>query len=291
MNFAMFSCAIASAIASSRVLSAVTSIFPRIFPLTCTAIVTTSSTSKLSSATGHVSYAFEPSFPSFVQSSSERCGAYGDSKSANGLKHSLGFFSHFVAALVNSIIAAMAVLNRIPSVSSVTFATHLLISFSCASSADSSEMSPSNSRCARARNREHPSTPFVCHTLVSRRGPMNISYRRSESAPYASTISSGLTTFPRDLDILCARAFTLIFSSAARTNPSPFFATSSALIFTASSPSVCSAPLALTYFPSASTNAVYSTSPKIIPCDTSRWNGSLVLTAPMSYSTLCQNRA
>ena len=33
---------------------------------------------------------------------------------------------------------------------------------------------------------------------------MNISYRRSASAPYARTTSSGLTTLPRDLAIFCA---------------------------------------------------------------------------------------
>ena len=46
-----------------------------------------------------------------------------------------------------------------------------------------------------------PSTPLVAQGFTSLRGPMNISYRRRESAPYSRTMSSGLTTLPRDLDI------------------------------------------------------------------------------------------
>ena len=50
-------------------------------------------------------------------------------------------------------------------------------------------------------------------TLVSLRGPMNISYRRSESAPYCHTTSSGLMTLPRLLLILWAREETLTAGS------------------------------------------------------------------------------
>ena len=39
------------------------------------------------------------------------------------------------------------------------------------------------------------------HGAAFSKSPMNISYRRSVSAPNSRTISSGLTTFPRDLDI------------------------------------------------------------------------------------------
>mmetsp|Transcript_14672 Transcript_14672/g.62953 ORF Transcript_14672/g.62953 Transcript_14672/m.62953 type:complete len:258 (-) Transcript_14672:1835-2608(-) len=246
-NLAMFSCAIAEDMASACVASAASSIFPRIFPFTCTASVTVSSTSSDVSASGHASYALEPSWPSMPHSSSERCGAYGPSSSTKGSSVFRGFSSHLVAALTNSIIAAMAVLKRMPSVSSVTFATHALIALSCSSEGSASVIfAGSNRRYARARNREHPSTPLVCHTFVSRSGPMNISYRRSESAPNSSTTSSGFTTFPRDLDILCARADTLTDSSEASTYPSPFLVTSSAAILAPSAP-------------------VYSTSPKIMP--------------------------
>ena len=75
-NFAMlFSCAIAASIASSWLASAASSTLPRIFPFTCTASVMVSSTSSDSSAVGHVSYALDPSRPSLLHSSSERCGA------------------------------------------------------------------------------------------------------------------------------------------------------------------------------------------------------------------------
>ena len=101
-------------------------------------------------------------------------------------------------------------------------------------------------------------------------------------------MSSGLTTFPRDLLILCARAEIFTFGLAVSTNPSPFFVTSSAFTLTVCAPLVL---LPSTKAPASSTRAEYSTSPKIIPCDTKRWNGSFVLTTPISYSTLCQNRA
>jgi hypothetical protein len=86
----------------------------------------------------------------------------------------------------------------------------------------------SKRRCARARKRCTPSTLCVLQTLTSRSGPMNISYRRSESAPYWKTTSSGLMTLPRDLDILCARACTAMAGLADSTKESPFFSISSA---------------------------------------------------------------
>ena len=58
-------------------------------------------------------------------------------------------------------------------------------------------------------------------------GPMNISYKRRLSAPYMVTTSSGLTTFPRLLLILCARDETRTSGSVRSTNPAPFFSTSS----------------------------------------------------------------
>lgn len=42
------------------------------------------------------------------------------------------------------------------------------------------------------------------------RGPINISYKRRESAPYSETTSSGFTTFPLLLLILWARAINRI---------------------------------------------------------------------------------
>ena len=56
-------------------------------------------------------------------------------------------------------------------------------------------------------------------------GPMNISYRRRESAPYSETTSSGFTTFPLLLLILWARATKRIFGLSFRTKESPDFKT------------------------------------------------------------------
>jgi len=105
---------------------------------------------------------------------------------------------------------------------------------------------------------------------------MNISYSRSESAPYCAMTSSGFTTFPRLLLILYARAWTGTAGSALSTNPSP---PPSAL---ATSPGSTRAPVRA---------LVYSVSPRIMPWDTRRRNGSGVETTPRSYSTLCQKRA
>lgn len=56
-------------------------------------------------------------------------------------------------------------------------------------------------------------------------GPMNISYRRRESAPYSETTSSGLTTFPLLLLILWARAIKRILGLSFSTKESPYFLT------------------------------------------------------------------
>ena len=46
-----------------------------------------------------------------------------------------------------------------------------------------------------------PPSPSSLQGIDASKGPINISYKRNVSAPYCSTISSGLTTFPLDLDI------------------------------------------------------------------------------------------
>jgi hypothetical protein len=53
------------------------------------------------------------------------------------------------------------------------------LGFTC----DAVEACASNKRHTLPRNLCTPSTLRVLHTFVSRRGPMNISYSRSESAP------------------------------------------------------------------------------------------------------------
>jgi len=54
---------------------------------------------------------------------------------------------------------------------------------------------------------------------------MNISYKRNVSAPYSSTTSSGLTTFPLLLLVLWARASIRMSGFSFRTNESPDFVT------------------------------------------------------------------
>ena len=112
---------------------------------------------------------------------------------------------------------------------------------------------------------------------------MNISYSLSESAPNSDTTSSGFTTLPLDLLILCARALTWMLGSEASARPVGLEA-----LLTASVGSmrivlegeVSSA--SLHQFPLESCLAVYSTSPKIIPCETSLRKGSSVGTTPRS---------
>ena len=81
-----------------------------------------------------------------------------------------------VAAFTYSIIAAIAVLYRISSVSVVTRRKHSCSAFICSRVGSAPESGAAvKSRHVRERNRETPSTPRVLHTLVSRSGPMNIS--------------------------------------------------------------------------------------------------------------------
>ena len=65
------------------------------------------------------------------------------------------------------------------------------------------------------------------------------------------------------------------------TYPSSPFSTSASATLLLTAPS-CSSGAGV---PCASRCTVYSTSPRIIPWLTRRWNGSLVLTTPRSYST------
>ncbi len=57
-------------------------------------------------------------------------------------------------------------------------------------------------RQTRSRKPRTPLTPVMLQGLTASSGPMNISYSRSESAPYWATTWSGLTTLPRLFDIL-----------------------------------------------------------------------------------------
>lgn len=72
----------------------------------------------------------------------------------------------------------------------------------------------------------HKAAHLKAGTLVSCKGPRNISYRRKESAPYLYTTSSGLMTLPRLLLILCFCAVTSASGCCDHINLSPFFSTS-----------------------------------------------------------------
>ena len=56
-------------------------------------------------------------------------------------------------------------------------------------------------RHSRCRNRCEPTTARVSHGRDTSSGPIDISYSRNVSAPYASQISSGVTMFFRLLPI------------------------------------------------------------------------------------------
>ena len=117
-----------------------------------------------------------------------------------------------MASFTNTISAEIAVLNRIPSKSSVTFLMHVCSVLSCAgvpgtswiaalkrTSASSSGpaaparvkacskavslASSTSNRHTRPRKRYTPSTPCVFHGFTISSGPMNISYSRNASAP------------------------------------------------------------------------------------------------------------
>ncbi len=62
--------------------------------------------------------------------------------------------------------------------------------------------SSTTARQTRCRNRYEPTTARVSHGRDTSSGPIDISYTRNVSAPYAAHMSSGVTTFFSDLPIL-----------------------------------------------------------------------------------------
>src|ERR671910_3457842 len=101
--------------------------------------------------------------------------------------------------------AAMAVLNRKASRSSVIFLTSLLVlrANSDGSASLPEESPPVASERARLSQRETPSMPLPSQGPPSFHGPMNMRKPRSASEPKRSTYSRGLTTLPRLLLIFC----------------------------------------------------------------------------------------
>ena len=117
-----------------------------------------------------------------------------------------------VTALTNSIIAAMAVLNAWPRCRRVhalrwsgagLAARHrgLGILHGRRCSGAGRPVVDDHAATRGAGTGARPSMSRVFQGLTASSGPMNISYRRSVSAPYSAIMSSGLTTFFRLLDI------------------------------------------------------------------------------------------
>mmetsp|Transcript_13574 Transcript_13574/g.49358 ORF Transcript_13574/g.49358 Transcript_13574/m.49358 type:complete len:271 (+) Transcript_13574:666-1478(+) len=235
-NLLTFSTAFAAMIAVSLSASFGISICPRTLPFTWTPMVMLSSTNTVSSTCGHGSYVSDSVWPIRNHISSATCGAYGAKRIAKGSSAPRGFVSHLLAALMNSIMAAIAVLNLNSSVSVVTLLMHMLRALSCSFVGSVSTTPSPIVLHTRAKKRCTPSIARVDHVLVSLSGPINISYKRSESAPNSSTISSGLITLPRLLLILYARESTLTVGSPFKTHPALVVSTSVDLSFLAVTP-------------------------------------------------------
>src|SRR5699024_9821292 len=113
----------------------------------------------------------------------------------------------------------MEVLYEKCSMSYVTFLISLCSDFSSSAVGSTSvickvSVLPNNYPQSCFRKRCTPSIPFVSHGLDCSNGPKNISYRRSVSAPYFSTIISGLTTLNMDFDIFSTAHPQMYFPSS-----------------------------------------------------------------------------
>mmetsp|Transcript_29056 Transcript_29056/g.49658 ORF Transcript_29056/g.49658 Transcript_29056/m.49658 type:complete len:288 (-) Transcript_29056:531-1394(-) len=192
--------AVSRARASSA--SAGSSICPTRLPLTWTPIVTVSSTQSAGSNAGHGSYASVAGWPRACQASSARCGARGERSSTSASYGSRGSSSpRDCRWLEKTIICEIAVLKESASTSALTFWIVLCISRSVSTPISAPSATLDARVCTRFWKRTTPEICSVCHGLTASSGPMNISYSRIASAPYVWTMSSGLTTLPRDLDI------------------------------------------------------------------------------------------
>ena len=100
---------------------------------------------------------------------------------------------------ISAISAAIAVLNFRFSMSSVTFLIVLWNAFSISGRIASPSATMFWRFQKRSINRRQPLMPALLHGAAFSKSPINISYMRIVSAPYSLTMSSGLTTLPRDL--------------------------------------------------------------------------------------------
>ena len=101
---------------------------------------------------------------------------------------------------MSDIMAAIAVFILSVSMSSVTFLMVLWNELS-SSGVTPVPFTSSVNPAKRSKKRLQPLMLWLDHGADFSKSPMNISYKRMVSAPYSLMISSGLTTFPRDLDI------------------------------------------------------------------------------------------
>ena len=90
-------------------------------------------------------------------------------------------------------------LNFISSMSSPTFLIALWNALSSSLEYSSLSLRISCSAQTLSKKRLQPLMEEVDHGALFSKSPMNISYKRMVSAPYSRTMSSGLTTLPRDL--------------------------------------------------------------------------------------------
>ena len=172
--------AAATAAASSASAGIVTR--PLTLPFTCTGTSTVSSASQAESAAGKGARVTEPWPPRRCHSSSAKCGASGASIRARASAASRGAGpARRVSSLFSSVILAMAVLNRSPSMSERTPATVRCIARRRSSPAGSSptRSSPVSSsttlRHTRCSIRWDPTTERVSQGRSWSMGPMDIS--------------------------------------------------------------------------------------------------------------------
>ena len=104
-------------------------------------------------------------------------------------------------SLAMVIMDAMAVFIFSSSMSSVTFLMVLWMIASFLSEMARSSVQLSARFQTRSRKRFEPLTASLDQVTAFSKSPMNMMCSRMVSAPYWSTMSLGLTTLPRDLDI------------------------------------------------------------------------------------------
>ena len=156
----------------------------------------------------------EGAWPKISHNSSAMWGARGERARAtisNGVRCRPGRALNSLTAIIN---AETLVLNDRVSMSDATLCTRRWAIFNASTGAGSSDRGAAvNNRHVLRRKLLTPAMPWVSQGLDCSKGPKNISYNRSPSAPTWSATWSGLTTLCLDLDIFST-------SRSTRTTPS-----------------------------------------------------------------------